>query len=240
MNNTELTMFNFEDASVRVINKGGEPWFVAKDVCNILEFTNPSDATKYLDDDERTLINNPSGQGGSKTTIINESGLYSLIMRSRKPNAKKFRKWVTGEVLPSIRKHGAYATPVTVETMIADPDYAINLLKALKDERKERAKLMPKVMHSEAICDSESLFTTTQVAKRLGIGPQTLNKFLIYKGILTKDKMPTYKFQDKVGKLFKIVVHKVNEERTAQYIKWYEAGARYIMNLFAGAPQPTI
>ncbi|QSH41881.1 BRO family protein [Lentisphaerota bacterium ZTH] len=237
MDNIALKMFNLEDVNVRVINKDGKSWFVAKDVCDVLGLSNPTVALHGLDEDERAKFF--LGRQG-ETNIINESGLYALIVRSNKPNAKKFRKWVTGEVLPSIRKHGAYATPLTVENMIADPDYAINLLKALKDERKERAKLMPKVMHSEAICDSESLFTTTQVAKRLGIGPQTLNKFLIYKGILTKDKMPTYKFQDKVGKLFKIVVHKVNEERTAQYIKWYEAGARYIMNEFAGAPQLAI
>ncbi|MCD8568501.1 MAG: hypothetical protein LRY50_09285 [Geovibrio sp.] len=96
---------------IRTLTKeDGKLWFMAKDVCNALGFENPSDSTKYLDDDERTLINNPSGIGGSKVTVVNESGLYSLVLRSRKPEAKAFRKWVTSEVLPSIRKTGQYGS----------------------------------------------------------------------------------------------------------------------------------
>ncbi|MCP3966811.1 MAG: phage antirepressor Ant, partial [Lentisphaerae bacterium] len=94
--------------------------------------------------------------GVQTTTTINESGLYSLIMRSRKPNAKKFKRWVTGEVLPSIRKHGAYATPDTIENMLTGPDSMIKVLTALKQERKEKEKLIPKAAHSDSLCDSES------------------------------------------------------------------------------------
>ncbi|MCP3968257.1 MAG: phage antirepressor, partial [Lentisphaerae bacterium] len=174
-----VAMFNFEDANVRVINKNEEPWFVAKDVCDVLGFKYASDATKYLDEEEKALINNPSftSNPNGDVSIINESGLYSLILRSRKPNAKKFKRWVTGEVLPSIRKHGAYATPDTIENMLTDPDSMIKVLTALKQERKEKEKLIPKAAHSDLVCDSESLFTTTQIAKRLGTGAQSLNKF---------------------------------------------------------------
>ncbi|MBI9110290.1 Bro-N domain-containing protein [Maridesulfovibrio ferrireducens] len=106
---SNIIPFQFGQSEIRVIqDKDGNPWFVAKDVCASLGFKNPSDATKYIDEDDRTLISNPSGNGGSKATIINESGLYSLILRSRKPEAKKFKKWVTSEVLPSIRKTGSY------------------------------------------------------------------------------------------------------------------------------------
>ncbi|MCP4103035.1 MAG: phage antirepressor [Lentisphaerae bacterium] len=229
-----VAMFNFEDANVRVINKNEEPWFVAKDVCDVLGFKYASDATKYLDEEEKALINNPSftSNPNGDVSIINESGLYSLILRSRKPNAKKFKRWVTGEVLPSIRKHGAYATPDTIENMLTDPDSMIKVLTALKQERKEKEKLIPKAAHSDLVCDSESLFTTTQIAKRLGTGAQSLNKFLIYKGILRQDKMPAFKIQNRNGELFKIVVHKISEDKTTQYIKWFEAGARYITSLW--------
>ncbi|MCP3967192.1 MAG: phage antirepressor [Lentisphaerae bacterium] len=227
-------MFNFEDANVRVINRNEEPWFVAKDVCDVLGFKYASDATKYLDEEEKALINNPSftSNPNGDVSIINESGLYSLILRSRKPNAKKFKRWVTGEVLPSIRKHGAYATPDVVEKALSDPDSMIKVLTALKQERKEKENLIPKAAHSDSLCDSESLFTTTQIAKRLGTGAQSLNKFLISKGILRQDKMPAFKIQNRNGELFKIVVHKISEDKTTQYIKWFEAGARYITSLW--------
>ncbi|MCP4103910.1 MAG: phage antirepressor [Lentisphaerae bacterium] len=227
-----VTMFNFEDANVRVINRNEEPWFVAKDVCEVLELSNITEALRNLDEDERgSELMNTSG-GTQNSIIINESGLYSLILRSRKPNAKKFKRWVTGEVLPSIRKHGAYATPDVVEKALTDPDSMIKVLTALKQERKEKEKLIPKAAHSDSLCDSESLFTTTQIAKRLGTGAQSLNKFLIYKGILRQDKMPAFKIQHRSGELFKIVVHKISEDKSTQYIKWFEAGARYITSLW--------
>ncbi|MCP3967063.1 MAG: hypothetical protein GY718_12055, partial [Lentisphaerae bacterium] len=227
-----VTMFNFEDANVRVINKNEEPWFVAKDVCEVLGHSNHRMAIQSLDDDEKGVRITDTPGGKQKISVISESGLYVLVVRSTKPNAKKFRKWVTSEVLPSIRKHGVYATPLTVEKMISDPDYAINLLNALKNTRKEKEKLIPKAAHSDSLCDSESLFTTTQIAKRLGTGAQSLNKFLIYKGILRQDKMPAFKIQNRNGELFKIVVHKISEDKTTQYIKWFEAGARYITSLW--------
>ncbi|MCP3968544.1 MAG: phage antirepressor Ant, partial [Lentisphaerae bacterium] len=125
-------MFNFEDANVRVISKDEEPWFVAKDVCDVLGLSNITEALRNLDEDERgSELLNTFG-GAQNSIIINESGLYSLILRSRKPNAKKFKRWVTGEVLPSIRKHGAYATPDVVEKALSDPDSMIKVLTALK------------------------------------------------------------------------------------------------------------
>ncbi|MCP3965201.1 MAG: phage repressor protein/antirepressor Ant, partial [Lentisphaerae bacterium] len=155
-------MFNFEDANVRVINRDEEPWFVAKDVCEVLGISNNRDAMSTLDEDEKDGVGITDAIGRQQTvTVINESGLYSLIMRSRKSNAKKFKRWVTGEVLPSIRKHGAYATPDVVKKALTDPDSMIKVLTALKQERKEKEKLIPKAAHSDSLCDSESLFTTT-------------------------------------------------------------------------------
>lgn len=113
--NSQLTPFVFEDALVRVqMDENGNPWFVAKDVCNVLELGNVTEATRGLDDDEKkqldTNIINPE-VGGRGTILISESGLYSLIFRSRKPEAKRFRKWVTSDVIPSIRRTGSYTMP---------------------------------------------------------------------------------------------------------------------------------
>ncbi len=107
----DIQVFDFEDNAVRVIEKDGEPWFVAADVARILEYRNAPDAVRNLDDDERGthIVRTPSGD--QEMNVISESGLYNLIFRSRKPEAKKFRKWVTAEVLPSIRKTGAYVDP---------------------------------------------------------------------------------------------------------------------------------
>lgn len=107
-NNANPIVFQFQSQSVRTITIEGNPWFVAKDVCDVLSLTNPSMALSNLDDDERAKFN--LGRQGD-TNIINESGLYSLILTSRKPEAKAFKKWVTSEVLPSIRKTGSYSKP---------------------------------------------------------------------------------------------------------------------------------
>ena len=103
-------VFNFTSQALRVVMREGEPWFVAADVCAALTVGNPSQALTRLDDDEKTLISNEGQefQGAPTMTVINESGLYSLILGSRKPEAKKFKKWVTSEVLPAIRKTGGY------------------------------------------------------------------------------------------------------------------------------------
>lgn len=108
----DIQVFDFEDNAVRVVDIDGEPWFVAADVCRVLDIKNPSDTiNKRLDSDERgiEIIYTPSGD--QEMLVVNESGLYNLIFRSTKPEAKKFRKWVTAEVLPSIRKTGAYVAP---------------------------------------------------------------------------------------------------------------------------------
>ncbi|XLP22299.1 Bro-N domain-containing protein [Bacillus toyonensis] len=111
---------------MRTVIKEGEPWFVAKDVCEALDVKNTTVAINKLDIDEVTKFN--LGGLAGETNIINESGLYSLILRSRKPEAKAFKRWITHEVIPSIRKHGAYMTESTLESAISDPDFMIGLL----------------------------------------------------------------------------------------------------------------
>lgn len=108
-NTTCNQVFNFGDYQVRTVIKEGEPWFVAKDVCSVLEVLNTSEAVSRLDDDEKGIDSIQTNGGQQKLTIINESGLYSIILTSRKPEAKAFKKWVTSEVLPSIRKSGMFS-----------------------------------------------------------------------------------------------------------------------------------
>lgn len=108
---TEIIPFEFEGAPVRGIRIDGEPWAVLADVCRVLDIANSRDAARRLDDDEKGVVNTDTPSGIQQMTIVNESGLYNLIFRSRKPQAKRFRKWVTAEVLPAIRKTGRYEAP---------------------------------------------------------------------------------------------------------------------------------
>ena len=138
--NTEIQTFNFNNASLRTLtDENGDPWFVAKDVCDILEISNNRDAISQLDSDEKnTVVISDGIPGNPNKTIISEPGLYKLIMRSRKPEAREFQRWVTHEVLPTIRKHGIYATETTIDQILADPDFGIRLLTDLKEERAKR------------------------------------------------------------------------------------------------------
>lgn len=138
--NTEIQTFHFNNATLRTLtDESGEPWFSGQDVCNILD-TGTNHLREYLDEDEITNIRTTDiGRNSGKAPVfISEPGLYKLIMRSRKQEAKEFQRWVTHEVLPTIRKHGIYATETTIDQILADPDFGIRLLTDLKDERAKR------------------------------------------------------------------------------------------------------
>lgn len=131
--NAEVQIFIFNNISLRTLtDENSGPWFIAKDVCNILGISNPADALKRLDDDERARFN--LGRQG-EMNIINEAGLYTLMLSSRKPEAREFKRWITHEALPSIRKYGIYATGITIDQILADPEFGIRLLTDLKEER---------------------------------------------------------------------------------------------------------
>ena len=177
----EVEMFNFEGSDVRVIaDEKGEPWFVAKDICDVLGLSNPTMALSNLDDEERAKFN--LGRQG-ESNIINESGLYSLIMTSRKPEAKKFKKWVTSEVLPSIRKTGSYsAKPIDPMQLLGDPAAMRGLLLtytekviALESKVQEQA---PKVEAFEKLTKSDGSLNITCAAKNLGIPPKKLFQWM--------------------------------------------------------------
>jgi prophage antirepressor-like protein len=165
--------FNYNGNEVRTILKGEDVWFVAKDVCDVLELSNPSMVVQKLEEDERAKFN--LGRQG-ETNIVNEYGLYNLILTSRKHEAKQFKRWITHEVLPSIRKHGAYLTDDVLEKSLNDPDYMIGLLTALKEEKEKRIKV-EKTNH--ILMHVNKTYTATEIAKELGFASAIkLNKDL--------------------------------------------------------------
>jgi len=194
--------------SVQVVMLDGEPWFVAKDVCDVLGIRNARDAVSKLDNDEKNTVGITDGiRGNPDRVIVSESGLYHLVFKSRKKSAIKFRRWVTGEVLPSIRKHGLYATENTVENILNDPDTFIDLLQSLKKERAEKAALMkqrekdlPKIEFSEAVMGSKDAISIGEVAKVLNfqdIGRNTLFSILREKDVLMSNNQPYQTFVDR-------------------------------------------
>ena len=138
----DITIFNHLGNDIRVMtDEQGEPLFVLKDVCDALELSNPSMVADRLDSDDLSTTEVLDNRGvQQKTNVVTEAGLYEVIFMSRKPEAVQFRRWVTSEVLPSIRKHGGYLTPEAVKQALRDPDFIIQLATDLKEERAARAK----------------------------------------------------------------------------------------------------
>lgn len=132
----ELQIFKYENNDVRTVEINGEPWFVLKDVCGVLGVNNSRMVADRLDDDEKGVSQIDTLGGKQSMIVINEPGLYNIILRSDKPEAKPFRKWVTAEVLPTIRRHGAYMTPETLQAAILNPDTMIQLCQQLKNRTK--------------------------------------------------------------------------------------------------------
>lgn len=193
----ELQIFEYEGTPVRNVMIEEECWWVLADVCRVLGLGNPTKVSNRLDDDEKnTLTLREGNKGNPNMTIINESGLYNVILRSDKPKAKEFKRWVTHEVLPAIRKHGAYA----VDDLLDNPELAIKAFTALKDERERRkalelenaqqkqiiGELQPKANYVDIILNNKSLLTITQIAKDYGMTGQKMNKLLSELGVQYK------------------------------------------------------
>nr|DAO96091.1 MAG TPA: repressor domain protein [Caudoviricetes sp.] len=186
----ELKFFeNTEFGTVRAMEIDGAPWFVGRDVAEILGYKDTSDALKRHVDADDKLSRGFTDSGQSRDMyIINESGLYSLVLSSKLPSAKAFKRWVTSEVLPSIRKHGLYA----IDEIIANPDMAIKALQALKEEREKRlaaeldkavlgqqiAELRPKASYYDLILQCASLLSVTEISKDYGMSAKAFNKKL--------------------------------------------------------------
>lgn len=167
--NAEIQTFHFNNATMRTLtDENGEPWFVAKDVCDILGLENSRKATAELDPDEKNTVTISDGiPGNPNKTIISEPGLYMLIMRSRKPEAHEFKRWATHEVLPTIRKHGAYMTQQTLDKALTNPDFLIQLATKLKEEQEKVKALEPKAKALDAFTNVEDKLLIRDAAKIL-------------------------------------------------------------------------
>ena len=222
---TDLQIFNSpEFGAIRTIEKDGEPWFVGKDVAAALGYSNTKDAlSRHIDAEDKYQgegVAFPDPHGILQyPTIINESGLYSLVLSSKLPTAKKFKRWVTSEVIPSIRKHGAYMTPETLEAAILNPDTMIKLCTALKDEQDKRKALevanaelvvekqimQPKADYFDELVDRNLLTSFRETAKQLEVKEKELIGFLLEKKYIYRDKKGKLQpYADKNNGLFEV------------------------------------
>ena len=258
MNN--LQIFNSPDfGQIRTIQKNGEPWFVGKDVAEILGYKDTSDALKKHVDKEDTVLLKVGETPTLKSSnfgmyIINESGLYSLILSSKMPKAKEFKRWVTSEVIPAIRKHGGYLTADKIEQALTDPDTIIKLATTLKEERAARQQAeaslqaaKPKVLFADAVSASDSTILIGDLAKLIKqnghpIGQKRLFNWMREQGYLIKRagadyNSPTQRAME-MG-LFKIketaISHSDGHVSVSKTTKVTGKGQQYFINKFCGA-----
>lgn len=181
--NTEIQTFNFQALPVRTVMIDGEPWFVAVDVALILGYASAKDATRVLDDDEKGGHILPTPGGAQEFTIISESGLFNLALRSRREEAKPFRRWVTSEVLPTIRKTGGYSmAPAPALVLPQSLSEALRLAADLAEQKEqlaaENAILAPKAEQFQALMEAKGSYSVAEAAKLLGTGQGRLFKLL--------------------------------------------------------------
>ena len=242
----EIKVWNFEDSTVRTLTINNEPFFVGKDVAMILEYTNPQKAIRdHVDEEDRT-VNDSFTVNGTAATLINESGLYSLILGSKLPKAKEFKRWVTSEVLPSIRKHGLYAT----EELLNNPDMMIAVLTELKSEREKAAKLQtaiavqnqqlaelkPKATYYDVVLNCPDLVTITTIAKDFGWSAIKLNGFLHEHGIQFKQGEIWHLYQEYAEKGYAATRTNLfkgsdGEQHSKEHTYWTQKGRLFIYDL---------
>ena len=188
MENKLMVFENEAFGKVRTLNLNGEPWFVAVDVCNVLDLSNPTIAVSRLDEDERAKFN--LGRQGD-ATIVNEPGLYTLVLGSRKPEAKAFKRWITHEVLPNIRKHGVYITDEKLKLFAEHPELLDALMRSLYTahaenlrHRAERQTLLPKADYYDAFMDADGCTNLRTTAKELNVPERWFARFLQQTGFL--------------------------------------------------------
>ena len=197
MSSISLQPFDFRGQCVRaLVDENDDPWLIAMDVCKVLGLGNVTEALRSLDDDEKSNISNSevAQNGGRSPLIISEGGFWKLVMRSRKPEAKDFQRWVTHVVLKQIRKHGAYMSDEVIEQTLTDPDYLIRLATTLKEEKQARAlaesqvrQLVPKAQALDDFTGTKGAYGVSEAAKILAnsgvkIGPRGLFELLCEMG----------------------------------------------------------
>lgn len=244
----EMQVFNnTEFGSVRTININGEAMFVGKDVAEILGYSNPRDAlAKRVDDEDKGVAKCDTLGGVQDLTVINESGLYSLILSSKLPKAKKFKHWVTSEVLPAIRKHGVYA----VDEVLNNPDMLISALQELKAEREKRklleetaavqrqqiTEMQPKGSYYDVVLNCKDLVAISTISKDYGWSATKMNNYLHSKGVQYKQGEIWLLYQKYAAQGFTSTkVHSYNgndgEIHTRPHTYWTQKGRLFIYGL---------
>ena len=247
----EIQEFYFNGDAVRTLLRDNEPYFVGKDVAEILGYSNPRDAlSKHVDSDDKGVAKCDTLGGTQQTTIINESGLYSLILSSKLPDAKKFKHWVTSEVLPTIRKHGAYMTDAKAAAIVTDKGSLAELLQQAAEQLKRKdiqiEQMKPKALFADAVSTSDTPILVGELAKILhqngvSMGQNRIFRWLRDNGYLISRKgsdynMPTQKSME-LG-LFKIIERTINQSdgssRICKTTKVTGKGQVYFVNKFVG------
>lgn len=239
----EIQQFDFKGAALRTLtDEAGEPWFAAKDVCDVLGYTNASKAiSDHVDSEDKLNNESLSSLGQRGGWLVNESGLYSLVLSSKLPTAKEFKRWVTHEVLPQIRKHGAYMTQQTLDKALTSPDFLIQLATKLKEEKIK--ELEPKARLADAVAASDGTCLIGELAKMLrqnglDIGQNRLFAQLREDGYLGKTgsnrNVPTQKAMD-LG-LFRIketaITHSDGHVTVNRTAKCTAKGQTYFVNRY--------
>lgn len=197
---SDIKLFSSSEfGSVRVVTINGEPYFVGKDIAKVLGYSNSRKAlSDHVDEEDKGVTKCDTLGGAQEMVVVNESGLYSLILSSKLPTAKKFKHWVTSEILPAVRKHGAYMTPETIEKTLNDPDFIIGLATKLKEEQErsralaaDNLRMKPKEIFADAVSVSEDAILIGALAKILkgngvDIGQKRLFKWMRDEGYLIK------------------------------------------------------
>lgn len=247
----ELQIFSNESfGKLRTSIVDGEPWFVAADVCKALEISNSRDALRRLDKDEKGVVLTDTLGGEQSLNAVNEYGLYTLVLGSRKPEAKAFKRWITHEVIPAIRKHGGYLTPEKVEEALFDPDTIIQLATQLKAERAKRhsleaetakqaqliGEMKPKATYYDLVLSSKDLVAITQIAKDYGMSGKQLNAKLHELGVQYKlgNQWLLYaRYHDKGYTHSETIHFKHSGGRadTKLITKWTQAGRLFLYDL---------
>ena len=232
-----LELFHFKGRQVRTIQLDGEPWFVAADVCDVLGLNNPSQALSYLDRDERRLITNEAWRTNGNMAIVSEPGLYSLVLRSRRPEAKGFRRWIAHEVIPALRQTGGYQMPAISAAAVGSGNLLQfsrrDLLNLAIEAETECEELRPKAAFFDRVADSSDSFSLAETAKMLeteGYGRNNLIKFLRCEGILMASNVAKQRYIDRG--YFHIVQSEYQapdgKPRVKAVTRVYEKGVNYI------------
>lgn len=238
MENKLQVFENEEFGKVRVLEIDGQPWFVGKDVAYALGYERATKAIQdHVDEEDKDGIPIQDSIGRQQNTpVINESGLYSLILSSKLPKAKKFKRWVTSEVLPSIRRHGAYITQKTLAKMYQSSEFTSDLLDRLLAEREENAvlrehieNLMPKARYYDLILQSRNAVQVSVIAKDYGMTAVSFNQLLHELGIQFKLGSTWLLYQELAGKGYTCSrTYHINEERCIMHTYWTQAGRLFL------------